>query len=153
MSSTGGLEPTSPSCSPCATSSGSVADFAGFTLTLISALAGELADTRTFAFVDTVDEITEIVQRPAPVEPWQILQRGRVLGADGHSTTGPCSAGSGSATGGPGLTHRTTVVIAGDARTNYRPERADQLRTMAAGPGRSTGSTPSRGPSGTPPTR
>jgi uncharacterized protein with von Willebrand factor type A (vWA) domain len=112
--------------------SGSVADFAGFTLTLISALAGELAGTRTFAFVDAVDEITEIVERATtPVEPWQILQRGRVLGADGHSDYGAVLSGFWEDYGRAGLTHRTTVVIAGDARSNYRPERADLLRTMA----------------------
>ncbi len=111
--------------------SGSVADFAGFTLTLISALAGELADTRTFAFVDAVDEITELVQGPAPVEPWQILQRGRVIGADGHSDYGTVLADFWDRYGRAGLTHRSTVVIAGDARTNYRPERADQLAAIA----------------------
>jgi uncharacterized protein with von Willebrand factor type A (vWA) domain len=111
--------------------SGSVADFAGFTLTLISALAAELAGTRTFAFVDAVDEITELVDRPAPVEPWQILQRGRVVGADGHSDYGAVLAEFWESYGQVGLTHRSTVVIAGDARTNYRPDRADLLGTIA----------------------
>jgi uncharacterized protein len=111
--------------------SGSVADFAGFTLTLISALAGELAGTRTFAFVDAVDEITELVERPAPVEPWQILQRGRVIGADGHSDYGVVLSEFWDRYGRAGLTHRSTVVIAGDARTNYRPDRAEQLAAVA----------------------
>ena len=111
--------------------SGSVADFAGFTLTLISALAAELAGTRTFAFVDAVDEITELVDRPAPVEPWQIFQRGRVIGADGHSDYGAVLAQFWDGYGRAGLTHRSTVVIAGDARTNYRPERAEQLAAIA----------------------
>jgi uncharacterized protein with von Willebrand factor type A (vWA) domain len=111
--------------------SGSVADFAGFTLTLISALAGELAGTRTFAFVDAVDEITELVDRPAPVEPWQILQRGRVIGADGHSDYGTVLADFWDGYGRSGLTHRSTVLIAGDARTNYRPEGAEQLAAIA----------------------
>jgi uncharacterized protein with von Willebrand factor type A (vWA) domain len=111
--------------------SGSVADFAGFTLTLISALAGELAGTRTFAFVDAVDEITQLVDRPAPVEPWQILQRGRVIGADGHSDYGAVLAEFWDGYGRAGLTHRSTVLIAGDARTNYRPERVEQLAAIA----------------------
>jgi uncharacterized protein len=112
--------------------SGSVADFTGFTLTLISALAGELAGTRTFAFVDAVDEITELVERAtAPVEPWQILQRGQVLGADGHSDYGAVLSEFWDRYGRAGLTHRSTVVIAGDARTNYRPDRADLLGAIA----------------------
>jgi uncharacterized protein with von Willebrand factor type A (vWA) domain len=111
--------------------SGSVADFAGFTLTLISALAGELAGTRTFAFIDAVDEITELVERSAPVEPWQILQRGRVIGADGHSDYGVVLSDFWDRYGRAGLTHRSTVMIAGDARTNYRPDRAEQLAAIA----------------------
>jgi uncharacterized protein with von Willebrand factor type A (vWA) domain len=112
--------------------SGSVADFSGFTLTLISALAGELSGTRTFAFVDAVDEITELAERAStPVEPWQILQRGRVIGADGHSDYGAVLTEFWERYGRAGLTHRSTVVIAGDARGNYRPDRAELLGTIA----------------------
>jgi uncharacterized protein len=111
--------------------SGSVADFAGFTLTLISALADELARTRSFAFVDAVDEITDVVEGgDGVVEPWQILQRGRVIGADGHSDYGVvlrefCDRF------GRGLTDRSTVIITGDARNNYRPTGCDALADIA----------------------
>jgi uncharacterized protein with von Willebrand factor type A (vWA) domain len=112
--------------------SGSVADFAGFTLTLVSALADELAGTRSFAFVDAVDEITELVGRSTgPIEPWQILQHGRVLGPDGHSDYGAVLAAFWDRYGSAGLTHRSTVIITGDARTNYRPEGADLLGAIA----------------------
>ena len=104
--------------------SGSVADFAGFTLTLISALAGELAATRSFAFVDAVDEITDVVDAcPGVVEPWQILQRGRVIGADGHSDYGTVLAAVPRPLRARGLGDRSTVIITGDARNNYRPDR------------------------------
>ena len=112
--------------------SGSVADFAGFTLTLVSALADELGGTRSFAFVDAVDEITDLVERSThPIEPWQILQRGRVIGADGHSDYGAVLAAFWDRYGRTGLTHRSTVIITGDARTNYRPEGADVLHAIA----------------------
>jgi uncharacterized protein len=112
--------------------SGSVADVAGFTLTLVSALDDELAGTRSFAFVDEVDEITELVRRSTgPVEPWQILQHGRVLGPDGHSDYGAVLGAFWDRYGHTGLTHRSTVLVTGDARTNYRPNRADVLAAIA----------------------
>jgi uncharacterized protein len=112
--------------------SGSVAEFAAFTLTLVSALADELAGTRTFAFVDAVDEITDLVTGASrPIEPWQILQHGRVIGPDGHSDYGAVLAAFWERWGRPGLTARSTVVIAGDARTNYRPADAATLAAVA----------------------
>jgi uncharacterized protein len=112
--------------------SGSVADFAGFTLTLISALADELADTRSFAFVDAIDEITRLVDESTnPIEPWQILQRGRVIGVDGHSDYGTVLAAFWDGYGQPGLTGRSTVIITGDARNNYRPDGAGALGAIA----------------------
>jgi hypothetical protein len=111
--------------------SGSVADFAGFTLTLISALADELARTRSFAFVDAVDEITAVVEAsPGVVEPWQILQGGRVIGADGHSDYGAVLRDFRDRYG-RGLTDRSTLVITGDARNNYRPTGGDVLADIA----------------------
>jgi uncharacterized protein len=112
--------------------SGSVADVAGFTLTLVSALDDELSGTRSFAFVDEVDEITELVRRSTgPVEPWQILQHGRVVGPDGHSDYGAVLGAFWDRYGHTGLTHRSTVLVTGDARTNYRPDRADVLAAIA----------------------
>jgi len=111
--------------------SGSVADFAGFTLTLLSALAGELASTRSFAFVDAVDEITDLVAAcDGVVEPWQILQRGRVIGADGHSDYGAV-LGDFRDRCGRALGPRSTVIITGDARNNYRPTGAAVLAEIA----------------------
>ncbi|HEX6421289.1 MAG TPA: VWA domain-containing protein [Acidimicrobiales bacterium] len=112
--------------------SGSVADFAGFTLTLVSALAGELSGTRSFAFVDAIDEITDLVTGTThPIEPWQVLQHGRVIGPDGHSDYGAVLTAFWERYGRTGLTHRSTVLVTGDARTNYRPEAADVLAAIA----------------------
>jgi uncharacterized protein with von Willebrand factor type A (vWA) domain len=112
--------------------SGSVAEFAGFTFTLVSALADELAGTRTFAFVDAVDEITDLVTGATrPIEPWQILQHGRVIGPDGHSDYGVVLAAFWERYGRTGLTPRSTVLVAGDARTNYRPAAAATLAAIA----------------------
>jgi uncharacterized protein len=111
--------------------SGSVADFAAFTLTLISALADELARTRSFAFVDAVDEITGVVDAcTGVVEPWQVLQAGRVIGPDGHSDYGRVLHDFRDRYG-RSLTDRSTIIVTGDARTNYRPPAADVLAEIA----------------------
>ena len=113
--------------------SGSVSDFAAFTLTLISALSDELARTRSFAFVDAVDEITGVVQDcPTVVEPWQLLQHGKVIGADGHSDYGTVFGAFWDRYCRAGMTDRSTLIITGDARNNYRPHRADALGRIAA---------------------
>lgn len=113
--------------------SGSVADVAGFTLTFLSALSDELARTRAFAFVDAVDEITDLVQdSPEVVEPWRLLQHGRVIGDDGHSDYGAVLGAFWNRYGRSGLTDRSTVIITGDARNNYRPERAELLGEISS---------------------
>src|SRR5690606_12422882 len=55
--------------------SGSVAEFSVFTLTLMSALSAEIARTRSFVFVDAVDEVTELLETTRHgIEPWQLLR-------------------------------------------------------------------------------
>ena len=113
--------------------SGSVADFAGFTLTLISALADELRATRTFAFVDAIDEISALMGSTTRViEPWQLLQSGRVIGDDGHSDYGRVLESFWEDYGRHGLSPRSTVVVVGDARGNHRPSRSEVLAQIAA---------------------
>jgi uncharacterized protein len=113
--------------------SGSVADFAGFTLTLISALADELRATRTFAFVDAIDEISALLGSTSrAIEPWQLLQSGRVIGDDGHSDYGRVFEAFWERYGRHGLSPRSTVVVVGDARGNHRPSRPDVVAQIAA---------------------
>ena len=113
--------------------SGSVADFAGFTLTLISALADELRATRTFAFVDAIDEISALMGSTSrAIEPWQLLQSGRVIGDDGHSDYGRVFESFWERYGRHGLSPRSTVVVVGDARGNHRPSRPEVVAQIAA---------------------
>jgi uncharacterized protein with von Willebrand factor type A (vWA) domain len=112
--------------------SGSVAEFAAFTLTFLAALSGELATTRSFAFVDAVDEITDLVRHsPFGVEPWQLFQHGAVVGPDGHSDYGAVLDAFWERYGRTGVTARSTVLVTGDARTNHRPARPDLLGAIA----------------------
>ena len=52
----------------------------------MSALSAELARTRSFVFVDAVDEVTELLATTHHgIEPWQLLRNTNVIGRDGHS--------------------------------------------------------------------
>ena len=111
--------------------SGSVAEFSMFTLTLMSALSAELPRTRSFVFVDAVDEVTGLLEATAhQIEPWQLLRNTNVIGDTGHSDYGSAFEQFLDAVGAQ-LSRRATVLITGDARSNYRPARADLLGEIA----------------------
>ena len=112
--------------------SGSVAEFSLFTLTLMAALSAELPRTRSFVFVDAIDEITELFEHTGhAIEPWQIMRNTNVIGATGHSDYGAVFEQFWEIVGDRELTPRSTVVIAGDARSNYQPARTDVLANIA----------------------
>ncbi len=134
--------------------SGSVAEFASFTLTLLQAMASEFPRMRTFAFVDGVDEVTAHLKDVASfLEVRHVLYRADVVRADGHSDYGAVldqfwEHHSSS------IDPRSTVIITGDARSNHRPpSRRRRSRRSTPGPGGSICSTRSRSRSGTRPTR
>jgi uncharacterized protein with von Willebrand factor type A (vWA) domain len=111
--------------------SGSVAEFSLFTLTLMSALAAELPRTRSFVFVDAVDEITGLLERTGhAIEPWQIMRNTNVIGASGHSDYGVVLEQFWH-TVGPELGATATLLVTGDGRSNYRPAGAGALGELA----------------------
>jgi uncharacterized protein len=110
--------------------SGSVAEFAGFTLALMSAMSAEFAAVRSFAFVDGVDEITRIVaDAGGSLLPTHVLARTSVVWRDGHSDYGRVLEQF-AARFGDALTPRATLVITGDARTNHRAPNAAALASI-----------------------
>jgi uncharacterized protein with von Willebrand factor type A (vWA) domain len=112
--------------------SGSVAEFAHFTLTLVHALSAELAGLRTFVFVDGVAEVTDLLDRTADlVEPRFLLTRPGVVTGDGHSDYGRVFDRFVTAYGEGLVTPATTLIVAGDARTNYRPAGLGAFRQLA----------------------
>ena len=112
--------------------SGSVAEFASFTLTLLQAMTSEFPRMRTFAFVDGVDEVTAHLKDVASfLEVRHVLYRANVVRADGHSDYG---AVLGPVLGAPRLEHRS--ALDGD---HHR--RCPQQPSTAAGPRRSRRST------------
>jgi uncharacterized protein len=111
--------------------SGSVAEFARFTLALMSAMSAEFSALRCFAFVDGVDEVTRIVaDAQGALMPAHVLARTDVVWDDGHSDYG--RVWSVFATRfAQALTPRASLVITGDARSNYRGANAPGLAGMA----------------------
>jgi hypothetical protein len=112
--------------------SGSMATFSRFTLQFTHAMATHFSKLRSFAFVDTVDEVTDFFG--PGVDFGSALQRvateAEVVWLDGHSDYGN-SLEAFLRRYGPQLTPRTTVIVTGDARNNYRPPRDQVLAEVA----------------------
>ena len=112
--------------------SGSVAEFSLFTLTLMSALSAEVARTRSFVFVDRMDEITDLLARTDhSIEPWQIMRNTNVIADDGHSDYGAVLRQFRDEVVAPISGPAPTLLITGDARTNYRDACPDALEAIA----------------------
>ncbi len=100
--------------------SGSVAAFARFTLQLVYALSSQFSRTRTFAFIDGLDEVTDLL-RGAPdmaAAVHNINTQADVIWTEGHSDYGHALSDF-VARWGRDLTPRATVLVLGDARNNY----------------------------------
>jgi uncharacterized protein len=112
--------------------SGSMATFSRFTLQFTHAMSTHFSKLRSFAFVDTIDEVTGFFG--PGVDFGSALQRvtteAEVVWLDGHSDYGN-SMETFFNRYGRQLTPRTTVIITGDARNNYRPPRAAALADVA----------------------
>ncbi len=113
--------------------SGSVAEFAQFTFTLVHALHDELRRVRSFAFVDGIAEVTDLFESAQhEIHVNRFVERRGVLGEDGHSDYGRAFNRFVEHHLADAVTSRSTVIICGDARTNYRPDGADALKAIAA---------------------
>jgi len=110
--------------------SGSVAEFASFTLTLLQAMSAEFSRMRSFAFVDGIDEVTDHLRDVASfLEVRHVLYRADVIADDGHSDYGAVFERFWERHGG-GLDSRSTIIVTGDARSNHREPRVEALRTI-----------------------
>lgn len=112
--------------------SGSVAEFSLFTLTLMSALSAEVAQTRSFVFVDRTDEITDLLNRTDhSIEPWQIMRNTNVIADDGHSDYGAVLQQFHDEVVESNRGPAPTLLITGDARTNYHDACPNSLEAIA----------------------
>jgi uncharacterized protein with von Willebrand factor type A (vWA) domain len=111
--------------------SGSVVEFAKFTLSLLQAMSQEFAKIRSFAFVDGVDEVTTLLSEGGGgfMDLRGAFARARVVWADGHSDHGNVFARFAELYG-PDLDARSTLIIMGDARNNYREPGLAELRSL-----------------------
>ena len=91
-------------------------------------MASQFSRLRAFAFIDHLDEVTSYLGVGADFESAvsAITKEAGVVWLDGHSDYGHALSVFKESYLGD-ITPRTTVIIAGDARTNYRPAGAEVL--------------------------
>jgi len=110
--------------------SGSVIEFAKFTLSLLHAMNEEFAKMRSFAFVDGIDEVTGILDEGGHrMDLRGAFARARVVAADGHSDYGSVFAGFAERYGAD-VDARSTLIVMGDARNNYRDPGLETLKGL-----------------------
>jgi uncharacterized protein with von Willebrand factor type A (vWA) domain len=112
--------------------SGSVAAFSRFTLQLVYTLSSQFPRTRSWAFVDGIDEVTDLLRGSGDLASavQAINTQAEVIRAEGHSDYGHALSELVERWGRE-LTARTTVVILGDARNNYHAVQAWSMAEMA----------------------
>jgi uncharacterized protein with von Willebrand factor type A (vWA) domain len=111
--------------------SGSVAGFSHFTLLLVQALREQFSKVRVFAFVERADEVTHLFAPGADLAGVmsRVLREADLVTFDGHSDYGGALASL--------VEHwpdavgpRSSLLILGDARTNYRDPNLAALRRL-----------------------
>lgn len=111
--------------------SGSVANFARFTLQLVYAMASQFSRVRSWVFVDGIDEVTEYFERAGdlPEALHRVNTEAKVIWVDGHSDYGHVLSEFWKAHERE-VTPKTTIIVLGDARNNYHTSHASILREM-----------------------
>ncbi|MFC8274521.1 VWA domain-containing protein [Streptomyces sp. NPDC057271] len=113
--------------------SGSVAGFASFTMLLVQALHDQFSRVRVFAFVNRVDEVTDLVARGA-ADPAglgaRILDEAVLTGWHGQSDYGT-ALGEFDERYAEAVGPRTVVFVLGDARTNMSDPNLAALKRIA----------------------
>jgi uncharacterized protein len=111
--------------------SGSVAAFTRFTLLLVACLQVQFPRIRSFLFIDTTDEVTEVLKTSDPADAIpKALRFANVIWLDGHSDYGH-SFKAFHKQYKDVVQDRTHVIILGDARSNYRNPEAWVVKDLA----------------------
>ncbi|OMC39973.1 hypothetical protein A5740_26560 [Mycobacterium sp. GA-1841] len=113
--------------------SGSVAGFSHFTLMLVSALRQQFSRVRVFAFIDTTDEVTDMFGPEADlaVAVQRITREAGVYTRDGHSDYGHAFVSFLDKYPNV-LSPRSSLLVLGDGRNNYRNPESDLLAHMVS---------------------
>jgi uncharacterized protein len=125
--------PSKPELFVLADISGSVSTFAAFTLQLMFALRSQFSRVRSFVFVDGIDEVTDVLQKaPDIIEATRhINATGSGVWLDGRSDYGHALESFWDQWGEQ-VRRRTTVIVLGDARTNYHDPAERVLKAVQA---------------------
>ncbi len=112
--------------------SGSMATFARFTMQLTYAIGNEFSRVRSFAFIDGLDEVTGFFDtRSGFHDALERMNReADLVRTDGHSDYG-AALGEFVARYPGVVTPRSTVIVTGDARNNYRASGVEDLAWIA----------------------
>ncbi len=123
--------PAKPELFVLADISGSVSTFAAFTLQLMFALRSQFSRVRSFVFVDGIDEVTDVLQKAPDVidATRHINAMGSGVWLDGRSDYGHAFESFWEQWGDQ-VRKRTTVIVLGDARTNYHDPAAGVLKAV-----------------------
>ncbi len=113
--------------------SGSVANFAQFTLLLVHALRDQFSKVRAFTFVDTVTEVTDVLRPGA--DPVQVMAD-LAASARNAALWGRTNYGRAfsvfDAEFGSALGPKSSLLVLGDARSNYADLHLGPFRSMVA---------------------
>ena len=123
--------PSKPEIMVLADISGSVANFARFTLLFVYAMASQFSRVRSWAFVDGIDEVTRFFDHALDVgeSVRRVTSEADVVWTDGHSDYGHTLT-TFFERHGREVSPKTTIIVLGDARNNYHSTEAwviDQL--------------------------
>lgn len=111
--------------------SGSVGGFSTFTMLLVQALQRQFRRVRIFGFISSPADLTELVRTAppgAPLTSW--ARREPQLTARGGATSYGSTFADFTRLHLDSVTHRTVVLILGDARSNYGSPNAESLRLI-----------------------
>ena len=113
--------------------SGSMATFARFTMQLTYAIGHQFSKVRSFAFVDGIDEVTRFFGPGTDFLDGmlEMSREAQVVWRDGHSDYGNALRRF-EEDFADAVTPRSIVIVAGDARNNYRESSAEVLTALRA---------------------
>jgi len=124
--------PTKPHLYVLADMSGSVANFAAFTVSVVASMSQLFSRLRTFAFIDHAADVTDVIRQVRGPEQAIAAMRDHVTAGElGSSTDYGRALRQFHAAVGQELEHRATVLIFGDARGNFRPAEEATLAKIA----------------------
>ena len=106
-----------------------------FLLLLLYHIQDQVGRTRSFAFIDRIEEISDPFSQHRPEVAVPIVLR-RLPPGYYNTDLGHCLAQF-SARHLEALDRRTTLIVCGDGRNNYNPARAELLESVARRAGRS----------------